>query len=258
MNTEGNGAVRRLSETNGAVADGHADTRGWEVHTADGTLAGTVEDLLVDPGSMAVHFILVQVVKELAPNESMRTLRVPIGHADLDARGRRVNLKSLSHSDLGLLPVDRAGAGAPAAGGQPAARPGGDDEVRVVLSHEEMDVQTRWVAAGEVHITKRVETEQVRQLVPVEREEVSVERRPVPADITDFSPRTEGDVTYIPIVVEELVIQKRLVAHEELVIRKTRVTEEQVVEEELRREVPVIEGPDGPMDPAAGPGKRDA
>jgi uncharacterized protein (TIGR02271 family) len=221
------------------------------VHTADGTLAGTVEDLLVDPGSMAVHFLLVQVVKELAPNESMRTLRVPISHADLDARGRRVNLKTLSHSDLGLLPVDRAGAAAPAAAGtQPAARPGGED-VRVVLSHEELDVNTRWVEAGEVGITKRVETEQVRKLVPLEREEVSIERRPVPADVTDFSPRTEGDVTYIPILVEELVIQKRLVAHEELVIRKTRVTEEQVVEEELRREVPEIRGPDGPMDAGA-------
>jgi uncharacterized protein (TIGR02271 family) len=253
MKTEGNGAVRRLSELDGAVADGHADSRGWEVHTADGTLAGTVEDLLVDPGSMGVHFILVQVVKELAPNESMRTLRVPIGHAALDARSRRVNLESLSSKDLGLLPVDRAGA--PAVGGQPAARPGGDDEVRVVVSHEEMDVQTRWVAAGEVHITKRVETEQVRKLVPVEREEVSIERRPVPADITDFSPRTEGDVTYIPILVEELVIQKRLVAHEELVIRKTRTTEEQVVEEELRREVPVIRGPDGPVDVGAEGGR---
>jgi uncharacterized protein (TIGR02271 family) len=224
------------------------------VHTADGTLAGTVEDLLVDPGSMAVHFILVQVVKELAPSESMRTLRVPMGHAALDAKGRRVNLKTLSHSDLGLLPVDRAGAVAPGAVGQPAARPGGED-VRVVVSHEELDVNTRWVEAGEVGITKRVETEQVRKLVPLEREDVSIERRPVPADITDFSPRTEGDVTYIPILVEELVIQKRLVAHEELVIRKTRVTEEQVVEEELRREVPVIRGPDGTVDGGAEAGR---
>ncbi|HEY7769747.1 DUF2382 domain-containing protein, partial [Longimicrobium sp.] len=178
MTTQGNGAVRRLSELDGAVADGHADSRGWEVHTADGTLAGTVEDLLVEPGSMAVHFILVQVVKELAPNEQMRTLRVPIGHADLDANVRRVNLKSLSSADLGLLPVDRAGAVAPGAAGQPAAHSGGED-VRVVVSHEELDVNTRWVEAGEVGVTKRVETEQVRKLVPVEREEVSIERRPV-------------------------------------------------------------------------------
>ncbi|HZG42640.1 MAG TPA: DUF2382 domain-containing protein [Longimicrobium sp.] len=254
MKTEGNGAVRRLSELNAPVADGHADTRGWEVHTADGTLAGTVEDLLVDPGAMAVHFILVQVVKELAPNESMRTLRVPIGHADLDVKRRRVNLKTLSSKDLGLLPVDRAGVGAAGERSQGAAHPGGED-VRVVLSHEELDVNTRWVEAGEVGIAKRVETEQVRKLVPVEREDVSIERRPVPADITDFSPRTEGDVTYIPILVEELVIQKRLVAHEELVIRKTRVTEEQVVEEELRREVPVIRGPDGPVDVGAEGGR---
>ena len=49
--------------------------------------------------------------------------------------------------------------------------------------------------------------------------------------------RIEGDVTYVPLVEEELVIEKRLVAREELVIRKRRLTEERVVEETVRKEV---------------------
>jgi uncharacterized protein (TIGR02271 family) len=48
---------------------------------------------------------------------------------------------------------------------------------------------------------------------------------------------------YIPILEEELVITKRLVAREELVIRKTRVAEEHIVEETLRRERAEVRGP---------------
>lgn len=249
MQTGGDELVRRISQMDAPVARGSSDVRGWEVATSDGAPAGTVDDLLVDPASMDVRYLLVTVVPELAPDERAGTLRVPVDQARLDEGARQVHLTTLSRTDLGGLPYDP---GLPAEGVRQAqdARPReGDEEVRVVLSEEHLDVQTRWVSAGEVHITRHVETEQVRKVVPLVREEVSIERRPVPPEITDFSPRVEGDVTYVPIVVEELVIEKRLVAREELVIRKTRVTEEQVVEESLRREVPIIRGPDGTPHP---------
>lgn len=242
MQTGGEEIVRRISQLGAPVAEGSTDARGWRVLTADGAPAGTVDDLLVDPASREVRYLLVSVVRELAPDASVRTLRVPVGQARLEGDARLVHI-GLSRTDLGGLPYDPGvpAQGDPAVHG--AAR--GDDEIRVVLSEEQLHVSTRSVSAGEVVIRKRVETEQVRKVVPVEREDVSIERRPVPPDLTDFSPRVEGDVTYVPLVVEELVIQKRLVAREELVIRKTRVTEDQVVEETLRREIPVVEGPDG-------------
>jgi uncharacterized protein (TIGR02271 family) len=244
MTTHGDEAVRRIGELSGPT-EGLLDSRGWQVSTSDGTAAGTVEDLLVSPAAMEVRYFLVSVVPELAPDASMRTLRVPAAHARVDAERRHVHLNTLSSADLGLLPVDRAVApGQPPVGG----RGGEDEEIRLVLSHEELDVRTRSVAKGEVRVEKRVETKQVREVVPVTREDVSIERRPVPEGITDFAPRVEGDVTYVPLVVEELVIQKRLVAREELVIRKTKVTEEQVVEESLRWEVPVVHRPDGTVD----------
>ncbi len=115
----------------------------------------------------------------------------------------------------------------------------------MTISEEDLDVRKRVVPAGEVEVAKRVETEQVREVVPRMREDVTVERRPFPEGMTDFSPRVEGDVIYVPLVEEELVVEKRLVAREELVIRKRRVVEEQVVEATLRREVPDVRGPGG-------------
>lgn len=115
----------------------------------------------------------------------------------------------------------------------------------MTLAEEGLDIRKRVVPAGEVEVGKRVETERVREVVPLMREDVTIERRPFPEGMTDFSPRVEGDVTYVPLVEEELVIEKRLVAREELVIRKREVVEEQVVEESLRREVPDVRGPEG-------------
>jgi uncharacterized protein (TIGR02271 family) len=103
------------------------------------------------------------------------------------------------------------------------------------------------VPVGEVVVQKHIEEQVIRQTVPVTREKVEVERRPLPPG-AGLEPRTEGDVMYIPLVEEELIVTKRLVAREELVIRKTRVTEEQVVEETVRRERAEVVGPDGARD----------
>jgi uncharacterized protein (TIGR02271 family) len=80
-----------------------------------------------------------------------------------------------------------------------------------------------------------VETEHVRQNVPFTREEVTVERVPAPPGMgTEMV--VDGDETRIPLVEEELVVQKRLVVREMLVVRKRQIQEEQVVEADLRRE----------------------
>ncbi|HEX8674182.1 MAG TPA: PRC and DUF2382 domain-containing protein [Longimicrobium sp.] len=133
-------------------------------------------------------------------------------------------------------------AGAPA----PARELAGSEE-RVVISEEELVVGKREVPVGEVVVQKHIEEQVIRQTIPVTREKVEVERRPLPPG-AGLEPRTEGDVMYIPLVEEELVVTKRLVAREELVIRKTRVTEEQVVEETVRRERAEVIGPDGTRD----------
>ena len=54
-----------------------------------------------------------------------------------------------------------------------------EDEARLTLSEEELAVRKERHLAGEVEIGKHVETQHVSQQVPVSREEVTIERRPL-------------------------------------------------------------------------------
>ncbi|HEX8361071.1 MAG TPA: PRC and DUF2382 domain-containing protein [Longimicrobium sp.] len=241
---------------------------GRPVFAGDGTLLGEVADVLGDIRGEGPRYLAVMLEAAVARQLGGRRVYVPFPSARVDD-SQRVHLDTVTGESAVTLPttptstpaaddeatvLDRAraadslaGAGiasvaetpAPAA---PATRELQGDEERVVLSEEELMVGKREVAAGEVVVHKHMEEQVVRQSVPLMREHVEVERRPVPPGV-GFEPRTEDGVLYVPIVEEELVITKRLVAREELVIRKTRVTENQVVEETLRRERAEITGP---------------
>lgn len=114
---------------------------------------------------------------------------------------------------------------------------GNENEQRLTLSEEELAVGTRQVQAGAVEIDKRVETEHVRESVPVMHEEAVVERRPI-TDAMSARGATigEGETLRVPLTGEEVVAETRTVAREELVVRKHEVTETETVEADLRRE----------------------
>jgi uncharacterized protein (TIGR02271 family) len=108
-------------------------------------------------------------------------------------------------------------------------------ERRIVLSKEELAIGRRQVQAGEVELRKVVETEHVQERVPVTREEVTIERRPLAADAgTDV--QIGEDEIRIPVMEEEVIVEKRVVPTEEVVVRKEAVTEDRTVEADLRRE----------------------
>ncbi len=119
--------------------------------------------------------------------------------------------------------------------GVAAATSAAGDEERIVLAEEELELRKQRVETGAVEIDKHVETEHVRESVPVMREEVTVERRPV-TEPTNTEAHFDGDEIRIPIVEEEVVIEKRAVVKEELVIHKDQVQDQHVVEADLRRE----------------------
>ena len=230
------------------------DPRGWGVVAGDGTWLGNVADLHLDRASGEPRYLEVLLEPSIARQPGGRRVFVAADTARMDATARRVHLDAVEGLSAHLLPT-RPGdepatsphpyhAAPPAASAAPAAAEG---EVRMQLSAEELRIERRTVEAGEVRVRKHVETEQVREVVPVMREDVTVERRPLPPG-AGLEPRQEGDTWFIPIVQEELVIQKRLVAREELVIRKRQVMGEQVVEETIRRESPEVLAPDAPAD----------
>jgi uncharacterized protein (TIGR02271 family) len=93
------------------------------------------------------------------------------------------------------------------------------------------------VSAGEVRATKHVETEHVRQPVTRQREEAHVERRPVNRDDVRGAGIGQGDKEiHVPLVEEEVIVEKRPIVKEELVISKDTVTETQDVDAEVRKE----------------------
>jgi len=108
-------------------------------------------------------------------------------------------------------------------------------EASLTLSREELEVGRRQVEAGSAKLRKTVETEHVQQTVPVQREELRVERRPIDANAS-ADVRIEEDEIVIPLTREELVVEKRAVPVEEVVVRKDVVTEDRTVEADLRHE----------------------
>jgi uncharacterized protein (TIGR02271 family) len=113
---------------------------------------------------------------------------------------------------------------------------GRGQERTVTLAEEELAVGKREVKAGEVTIRKVVDTEHVVKRVPVKREEVIIERRPADGVRAAEGTEIREQEIRIPIVDEELVVEKRTVPKEELVVRKAAVEEAQTVEADLRKE----------------------
>jgi uncharacterized protein (TIGR02271 family) len=108
-------------------------------------------------------------------------------------------------------------------------------EARLTLSEEQLSVGKRQVEAGEVGVHKTVETEHVRESVPLMHEEVTIERHPVNAGSVRNANIGEDEI-HVPVMREEAVVQKRVVPREEIIVRKHAVTEQQNVDADLRRE----------------------
>jgi uncharacterized protein (TIGR02271 family) len=116
-----------------------------------------------------------------------------------------------------------------------------DDEVRVRRSEEELLVGRREREAGPMRVRKRVRTERERIEVPRKRTEVTVERVPVEevqstAEGITATPQIEEEEVVVPVVEEEIVVEKRPVVKEEIRIRKQVVDDVEVVEEDVRKE----------------------
>ena len=157
-----------------------------------------------------------------------------------------------------LQPGERAEAREHSSEGRPSAAPGeadhereelreheelrerGDltdeEELRVQRSEEELRAGTRERRAGSVNVRKRVRTDHERLSVPKRREEVSVERVRVEDRQASEAEIGEDDEVRIPVVEEEVVVEKRPVVKEEIRLRKDVVEEEEVVEEDVRKE----------------------
>ena len=118
-------------------------------------------------------------------------------------------------------------------------------EARMTVSREELVVGKRQVQAGEATLRKMVETEHVRETVPLMHEEVTIERHPISATSGVNATIGQDQEIRVPLMAEEAIAEKRVVGEEEVVLRKHQVEENRTVEADLRRErVDVVDGTD--------------
>ena len=112
----------------------------------------------------------------------------------------------------------------------------------IPVIEEELVAGAREVKTGTVRVSKHVE--QVRKIVtaPAVHDVVEVNRIPVNRVVDAIPPmREEGDILVVPVVEEELVVQKRLVLKEEIHIRRKRATRRVSKEVTLDREQATVE-----------------
>jgi len=109
-----------------------------------------------------------------------------------------------------------------------------EDANRVTAYEEQLRVQKHSVEKGDVNIRKEVHTEHKTIEVPVQREEVVIERRTPTGDTTGS---IEGHQEIrIPVREEQVSVEKVPVAKEEVVVGKRTVQGTEHVQETLRKE----------------------
>jgi uncharacterized protein (TIGR02271 family) len=259
-----------LSQASGFhVARGNEDVRGWHVRSADGSKIGKVNELLIDPDAGKVRYLDIEIDGGFFGTS--RNVLIPIGMAHL-ADDEDVVVVDADKDTLREYPeytgqnltrdyessmTSRFASGATRddtragdarfydeaglyrnRGGEltdQSRNAGNERETRVTRSEEELAIGKRSVRAGEAYLRKTVETEHVREEVPVMHEEVVVERRPVSADSATDVTIGEDEIR-VPVMEEEVVTEKRVVPKEEVVIRKRAVSDREVVEDDVRKE----------------------
>lgn len=110
--------------------------------------------------------------------------------------------------------------------------------------HEErLSVDKQQVHKGEVTVDKNVVEDRKKVDIPVEHEEITIERRPVSGELEqtgeeDFhtAKSFDDETIHVPVTEEKIEVTKKPVVTEEIVINKKRVTDTEHIDETVKRE----------------------
>ena len=244
--------------------------RGHDMIDPDGDKVGTIQEIYVDQETELPEWALVRTgllgtrsnfVPLAAAEAEGDVLRVPYSKdhvreapsVEPDGELSPEEEESLyRYYDLrygGPEPAEDASGDAPpeGAGDADASEPATD--TAMTRSEEELTVGKSQREAGRVRLRKYVVTEQVTKTVPLEREEVRIEREP----ITDANPdpalagrELSEEEHELTLHEEELVVEKRVVPKERIRLDKETVVEQTEVSEELRKEQIELDEREGP------------
>jgi uncharacterized protein (TIGR02271 family) len=117
-----------------------------------------------------------------------------------------------------------------------------EEVATIPLAEERLEVGKREVESARVRV--RVAVDALEERIPAElsRDEVEVRRVPRNVAVTELpAVRTEGETMIIPVVEEQLVVEKRMVLVEEIHVLRRTVTERRDIPVTLRAERAEIE-----------------
>ena len=250
----------------GLTRDQIANLRGETVYDRAGEKIGDIKEILYDkdtgqPEWLGLSTGFLGTKTALVPftgaSQERDGLRVPYTKDQVkDAPDVDTGSGEISETDerglyqhYGLSYSDRRSASTLPDSGRPTGtagmrtrETGPETGERIELREEELRAQKRSVEAGEVGIRKEVVTEQQSMEVPVTREEVYVERRPVEGREVSDRPIGEGENIRVPVREEQVTVEKQPVVREEIDIGKRQVQDTEQVSGTVRREEVRIEG----------------
>jgi uncharacterized protein (TIGR02271 family) len=237
-----------------------ADRRGQDVLDRDGDKIGKLEEVYLDQESGHPEWALVKTGMF-----GTRSTFVPLANAESEGDGLRVafhkdQVKDAPNIDTGheLTPQEEAelyrfygldyGSAEQTNGhadgpGQDVSGPNTDSAM--TRSEEELAVGKTQQEAGRVRLRKYVVTEEVQQTVPVQREEVRIEREPITdakADAATDGPAISDEEHEVTLMEEQVVTEKRAVPKERVRLEKDTVVEDQTVTDEVRKERIDVDG----------------
>jgi uncharacterized protein (TIGR02271 family) len=237
---------------------------GCEAVGQDGEKIGTVEEIYVDDVSGQPEWLAIKTgmfgskvsfvpLADATPEGD--ALRVPYGKdkvkgaPQVEADGHlEPNEEAELYEYYGRTDYDSAGRapkGERSGGkvGRDTSGPETDDAM--TRSEEEVRVDKVSREAGRVRLRKYVVTEQVQMTVPVQREEVRIEREPI-TDANRDQAMSGADLSEeeheVTLHQEEVTVDKNVVPKERVRLDKDVVTEDRQVSEEVRKEQVEVEG----------------
>jgi len=127
---------------------------------------------------------------------------------------------------------------------RPSSRPVSDTGETLQVMEERLQAEKRSVEAGEVRVHKDVHTETKTLEVPVQREEVVIERTPVHGEAAEgirADSLREGEEIRVPVREEQVDVTKRPVVTEEVKVGKRVVQDTEQVSGQVRKEEVKVE-----------------
>jgi uncharacterized protein (TIGR02271 family) len=271
MSSENNEYVH-LEELGGSkyeIVDGEPNIKGWNVRNETGDQIGEVDELLFDPESLKVRYLVVDLETDDTGLEAKKVL-VPIGLAELRQSDNCVRLDNVSVAQLNALPeyekgklsqetersirniFERSGqlgsAAVSDAQSQGYDREGfynhnhfnedkfyNQGQNKVPIIQENLEVGKQEVDTGTTRIRSRIVERPVQGTVNLREEHISIERNPVnrpvtEADVNAFKEQ-EFDLTEHA---EIPIVSKEARVVEEVTINKNVEHREETINETLR------------------------